>query len=126
MAGRSTPGRTPSTYMPMAMAAPVLPAETRAWHSPFLHSSAATRREESCLRRSALDGGLVTDEHGRESELAGRRHCALDDDGGAEVSAHGIHRDLHRPRTARPGVTRPRLRELPAPCRNRTWDRSGG
>src|SRR3990170_4288269 len=57
MAGRSTPGRTPMTYMPMAMAAPVLPAETRAWHSPSLQSSAATRREESRLRRSACDGG---------------------------------------------------------------------
>src|SRR6266581_904475 len=55
--GRSTRGRTPSTYIPMAMAAPVLPAETRAWHSPSLQSSAATRSEESCLRRRACEGG---------------------------------------------------------------------
>ena len=119
--------------MPMAMAAPVFPAETSAWHSPSLQNSAATRREESRLRRSAcdggsampttwlawrtaigrscalrrndlaLDGGPVADQHGGESELAGRRHGALDDDGGAEVPAHGIHRDLHRPRTVPSG-----------------------
>src|SRR6266567_3620528 len=53
MAGRSTPGRTPSTNIPMAMAAPVLPADTRASHSPDLQSSAATRSDESRLRRTA-------------------------------------------------------------------------
>src|ERR1700730_18166557 len=57
MAGRSTPGRTPSTNIPMAMAAPVLPADTRASHSPDLQSSAATRSDESRLRRRAWEGG---------------------------------------------------------------------
>ena len=56
MAGRSTPGSTPITNMLMAMAAPVLPAETSAPHSPSFTSSAATRSEESRLRRSAWDG----------------------------------------------------------------------
>src|SRR5262249_14663026 len=57
MAGRSTPGSRPITYMPMAMAAPVLPAETSAWHSPSLQSSAATRGEGSRLARSGGGGG---------------------------------------------------------------------
>ncbi len=56
MAGRSTPGSTPSANMPMAMAAPVFPADTSASHSPSFTSSAATRSEESRLRRSAWDG----------------------------------------------------------------------
>jgi hypothetical protein len=42
--------------MPMAMAAPVLPAETMPWHSPAFTSSAATRSEESRFRRSACEG----------------------------------------------------------------------
>src|SRR5712691_10358930 len=57
MAGRSTPGKTPSTYIPMAMAAPVFPADTSASHSPDLQSSAATRSDESRLRRRACEAG---------------------------------------------------------------------
>src|SRR5437867_3998069 len=55
MAGRSTPGSTPITNMAMAMAAPVLPADTKADASPSLTSWAATRRDESRLRRSACE-----------------------------------------------------------------------
>src|SRR3989304_5799010 len=55
MAGRSTPGSTPSTNIPLAMAAPVLPAETKAPASPSLTSSAATRSDESRLRRTACE-----------------------------------------------------------------------
>src|SRR3989304_248184 len=55
MAGRSTPGSTPRTNIPMAMAAPVLPAETKAPASPSLTSSAATRSDESRLRRTACE-----------------------------------------------------------------------
>src|SRR5499426_1689905 len=57
IAGRSTPGSTPITNIAMAIAAPVLPAEMNAAASPDLTSSAATRREESRLRRSACEGG---------------------------------------------------------------------
>jgi hypothetical protein len=56
MAGRSTPGSTPMTNMAMAMAAPVLPAEMKAAASPSFTSWAATRSEESRLRRSAWEG----------------------------------------------------------------------
>jgi hypothetical protein len=56
MAGRSTPGSTPMTNMEMAMAAPVFPADTNAAASRSRTSSAATRRDESRLRRSAWEG----------------------------------------------------------------------
>ncbi len=42
--------------MPIAIAAPVFPAETSAPHSPSLTSSAATRSDESRLRRRACEG----------------------------------------------------------------------
>ena len=56
MAGRSMPRRTPMTNIEIAMAAPVLPADTNADASPARTSSAETRREESRLRRNATDG----------------------------------------------------------------------
>ena len=56
IAGRSTPGRTPMTNIAIAIAAPVLPAEMKAEALPSLTSSAATRKDESRLRRSACDG----------------------------------------------------------------------
>src|SRR5947199_642149 len=56
MAGRSTPRRTPTTNIATARAAPVLPAEMNALTSPSRTSSAATRNDESRLRRSACDG----------------------------------------------------------------------
>jgi len=58
----------------------------------------------------ALDGGLVADEHRGEPELAGCRDSAFDHDGGTEVAAHGVHRDLHRPRLSGVEATRPRSR----------------
>src|SRR5262252_6740723 len=77
MAGRSTPGSSPITYMPMAMAAPVLPADTRAWHSPSLQSSAATRREESRLRRRAWEGGSAMPTTWLAWRTVRGRSCAL-------------------------------------------------
>ena len=44
------------TNIAMAIAAPVLPAEMKADAVPPFTSSAATRRDESRLRRSACDG----------------------------------------------------------------------
>ena len=44
------------TNMEMAMAAPVLPAEMNAEALPSRTSSAATRSEESHLRRRACEG----------------------------------------------------------------------
>ena len=44
------------TNIEMAMAAPVLPAETKAEALPSRTSSAATRSDESRLRRSACEG----------------------------------------------------------------------
>ena len=44
------------TNMATAMAAPVLPADTKADACPSRTSSAATRRDESRLRLSACDG----------------------------------------------------------------------
>ncbi len=61
-------------------------------------------------RDLALDGGLVADEHRGEPELAGRGDGALDHDGGTEVAAHGVHRDLHRPRFSGVEAIRPRSR----------------
>src|SRR5262245_17160448 len=77
MAGRSTPGSRPITYIPMAMAAPVLPADTRAWHSPSLQSSAATRSDESRLRRSACEGGSAMPTTWLAWRTATGRSCAL-------------------------------------------------
>src|SRR5262249_57793668 len=70
-----------------------------------------------CLEATnlALDGRTVPHQDRGETEFAGRRDCSLDDDGGAEVPAHGVHRDLHRSRPARPVGTPPRRRELPRP-----------
>src|SRR5712692_2159214 len=139
MAGRSTPGKTPSTYIPMAMAAPVFPADTSASHSPDLelgghperrvalapegmrgrlrhphHLGGVPDGDGQLLRLEpddlALDGGLVADEHRGEPELAGCRDGALDHDGGTEVAAHGVYRDLHRPRLSVVEATRPRSR----------------
>ena len=56
MAGRSTPGSTPIVNIAMAMAAPVFPAEMNAAASPSRTSEAATRIEESRLRRRACEG----------------------------------------------------------------------
>jgi hypothetical protein len=56
IAGRSMPRSTPMTNMAIAIAAPVLPAETNAAALPSRTASAATRSEESRLRRRASDG----------------------------------------------------------------------
>ena len=57
MAGRSTPGKRPSTKSPHAIIAPEFPADTTACASPRLHRSKHTRIEESFLRLTAADGG---------------------------------------------------------------------
>src|SRR5215470_17599424 len=71
MAGRSMPRSTPMTNIAMAIAAPVLPAEMNADAWPSRTSSAATRSEESRLRRRACDH-----------------------DGGAVIAPHRVDRDL--------------------------------
>ena len=48
-AGRSTPGRAPSTLLAVAMAAPVLPAVTKPWAAP-----SRTRRKPTCIEESRL------------------------------------------------------------------------
>src|SRR5262249_12797361 len=136
MAGRSTPGSTPMTNIEMAMAAPVLPAGTKAAASPSRTSSAAERREEAQLAASpgqarsghahhlrgvadvemirrppgpghlALDGRLVAHEDDRGPELAGRRHRAFHHDGRTVIAPHGVDGDLH----ARRRATSPRWR----------------
>src|SRR5258706_5651716 len=65
------------TNMLMAMAAPVLPADTMAWHSPSFTSSAATRREESRLRRRACDGASAMPTTCEAWRTVTGRSCAL-------------------------------------------------
>ena len=52
-AGRSTPGKPPSTILAVAIAAPVLPAEMNAEASPLRTSRNPTRMVESRLVRTA-------------------------------------------------------------------------
>src|SRR3990170_2842912 len=72
IAGRSTPARTPSVNMAIAIAAPVLPAEMKASASPSRTSSAATRIDESRFRRRAGGGGSHPDAP-RRGALPGRQ-----------------------------------------------------
>ena len=138
------------TNMAMAMARPGVAGEMKADASPSLTSSAATRSEESRLRRSACDGLSAmptTCEAWRISSRAlaleratsrsiaawsptrmtgrrthGRGDGALDDDCGAVVAPHRVHRDLH----AGVGSTTPlRRRRSPGPCSTRSADRPG-
>src|SRR5437879_4812211 len=86
-----------------------LPTMSRAATCPMMaHGHGQLLRLEA--HDLALDGGLVADEHRGEPELAGCRDGALDHDGGTEVAAHGVHRDLHRPRLSGVEATRPRSR----------------
>ena len=131
MAGRSTPGSTPIVNMAMAMAAPVFPAEMNADASPSRTSEAATRIDESRLRRRAWDGCSpisttweacrtvmgsapdpvagelalddrpVADQDDVETVLAGGGDRPLAIDGHAAVPAHRVDGDLHRPITRR-------------------------
>jgi len=66
----------PMTILALIMAAPVLPAVTRAWARPSLTSSAQRRIEERPLLADGGDGGLVHAHHllGVD-DLDARRHA---------------------------------------------------
>ena len=56
IAGRSTPGRRPSTNRPHAIIAPELPADTTASASPDLHRSKHMRIDDFFFCFTAIDG----------------------------------------------------------------------
>ena len=57
IAGRSTPGRRPSTNSPHAIIAPELPADTTASASPDFTRSKQTRIDDCFFCLTAIDGG---------------------------------------------------------------------